>query len=312
MRIALVLMLLAPLACAPVRPAGADPDFGAHWHDGKAELDGYRFMISRYGEPRTGEAVMVFVTEPFSRSQRVKLDAPSRNPADAVDVLKLNLVRDFQTGIYDYNTMVSVFSRSDDFAPLKVSMSSSEWCGNVYEEWIVHERTVDQRVMSYFEGESGTFVAERHDGDLLEDNLYIRLRGLRGAFLPPGGRTETMLLPGALVTRLTHTRAKEALAVIERRAASERVTVPAGAFDVIVYTVRTPERDGRFDIEQAWPHRIVRWSWTPRGERAGRGVGGSEERGELTGSARLEYWTLHANGDERWRREIGLPERAAP
>jgi len=44
----------------------ASTDFGAHWHDGKAELDGYRLELTRYGEHRTGQAVAIYVTEPFS------------------------------------------------------------------------------------------------------------------------------------------------------------------------------------------------------------------------------------------------------
>ena len=308
MRYALMLLLLAPAACAPVRNADAEPDFGAHWHDGRAELDGYTLRISRYGEPRDGEAVMVFVTEPFSRSQRVKLDDPSRTPGDAVEVLKLNFVRDFQTGIYDYNTMVSVFSRSDDFAPLKVSMSSAEWCGHVYEELVLHERTVDERVMSYFEGESHTREFERRDG-VLEDNLYIVLRGLRGAFLPAGGRTEVPFLPGPLISRLSHRPAEWTTAVIERPAATERVTVPAGRFDAIVYVVRTPEREGRFLVEAAYPHRILRWSWRASGNA---GLLGGDESGELTGTARLAYWQLNGSGDERYRAELGLTGRTAP
>jgi hypothetical protein len=66
--------------------------------------------------------VAIHVTEPFSRSKHVKLIDPSTSPGDAIDVLKLNLVRDFQTGIYDCDVRVSLFT------------SSTEWCGQVYEE----------------------------------------------------------------------------------------------------------------------------------------------------------------------------------
>ena len=96
---ALIALLL--FAAAPSAPGKAPgPSFDTHWHDGKAELDGYRLTIERYGHARQGRAVAIYVTEPFSRSRHVKLDDPSRTPGDVVDVLKLNLVRDFQTGIY--------------------------------------------------------------------------------------------------------------------------------------------------------------------------------------------------------------------
>src|SRR5438093_13182088 len=64
-----------------------DPEFGSVWHDGKAELDGYRLTMLRYGQPRAGQAVMVYVTEPFRERARVKADDPSRDPADVFDVL---------------------------------------------------------------------------------------------------------------------------------------------------------------------------------------------------------------------------------
>jgi 4-aminobutyrate aminotransferase-like enzyme len=46
--------------------------FESHWQDGKAELDGYRYTVTRYGHARAGTAVMVYVTEPFSEAKRVK------------------------------------------------------------------------------------------------------------------------------------------------------------------------------------------------------------------------------------------------
>ena len=49
----------------------AEPSFGSYWHDGKAELDGYRLTVQRYGHVRSGRAVAIYVTEPFSRSKHV-------------------------------------------------------------------------------------------------------------------------------------------------------------------------------------------------------------------------------------------------
>ena len=77
----------------------------------------------RYGELRHGTAVLVYVTETFTQAQRVKSDGKH---TDEMPVLKLNEVRDFQTGIYDYNTMLSVFVRSGTLAPVKISFASSE------------------------------------------------------------------------------------------------------------------------------------------------------------------------------------------
>ena len=61
-------------------------------------------------------------------------------------------------------------------------------------------------------------------------------------------------------------------------------------------------REGRFHIEQQYPHRIIRWQWTS----SGRGLEEAREHGELTGTVRVKYWNLNGNGDERHLEELGL------
>ncbi len=294
----LVALALALSGAAPPRPPG-DPAFGSYWHDGKDEIDGYRYTLTRYGQPRRGQAVAVYVTEPFSRSKNVKVDDPARNPADTFDVLKLNLVRDFQTGIYDYNTMTSLFVRSADFEPVKVSFSSTEWCGNVYEELRVDPGLVSQRLSSYFENESGAREERRPPGGILEEELFVRLRGLGGEYLAPGARRTVPFLPGSFRRRLTHAPLRWEEATIERLAAPRAISVPAGRFQAMVYSVAIASGPrGLFYVESAYPHRIVRWEWSPAAD--------SNDAGDLTGSERLQYWKLHNVGDERYLRQLGL------
>jgi hypothetical protein len=46
-------------------------------------------------------------------------------------VLKLNAVRKFQTGIYDYSVLTSTFARTAAGFPVaKLSFSIQEWCGH--------------------------------------------------------------------------------------------------------------------------------------------------------------------------------------
>jgi hypothetical protein len=96
-------------------------------------------------------------------------------------------------------------------------------------------------------------------------------------------------------------------ATAERGPDSERVRVPAGAFEADVTTVRVADgREGRFWIERAYPHRILKWAWAPATKGGSRGGSDGADGGELTGSKRLPYWTLHRNGDERYLPDIGL------
>ncbi|MEL6639199.1 MAG: septum formation inhibitor Maf, partial [Bacteroidota bacterium] len=109
--------------------------FDEYWYRGEAELNSYRLEQARYGEIHEGEAVLVFVTEPFSRTKQVKLDDPGLTPQDRVSVMKLNLTKKFYTGVYPYSIMQSTFTPIDwETFPnsLKVSTSTQEWCGHTF------------------------------------------------------------------------------------------------------------------------------------------------------------------------------------
>ena len=81
--------------------------------------------------------------------------------------------------------------------------------------------------------------------------------------------------------------------------------MPAGRFECATYRVQMADgRDGRFWIETSYPHRVIRWDWSPpSGAPAGLG---SVDGGELTGTARLSYWKLHRNGDESYLKGLGI------
>lgn len=294
------------LSCAPSAQAARVPaelgmpgEFEALWYDGQAEVNGYRWQGSRYGELRTGEAVAIFVTEPMGAKEHVKVDRPETYRGEVLTVLKLNLVRDFQTGIYDYDTMVSVFARVEDFAPLKLSFSSAEWCGNVYEQLDLGPQGVALDVASYFQDESARKTLPAKAGGILGDQLFVWLRGLRGHVLAAG---ETRVLPylaDSFERRLRHAEASWGELTLTRETALASLRVPAGAFEAVVYRLKASDgREGVVGIEAAYPHRLLSWSWAR----------GSEvlDSAELTGSRRMKYWELHAEGQEALRKELGL------
>ncbi len=70
--------------------------FKRQWYAGKAELSSYALLQARYGEIRTGEAVLIFVTEDFSTDKLVKLDEPDKE-SNKVRVLKMNMTKKFVT-----------------------------------------------------------------------------------------------------------------------------------------------------------------------------------------------------------------------
>lgn len=294
-RPALVLAFaLAGLLAAPPARADADADaFWKHWSDGRAELNGYRLVQPRYGAPREGHAVLVFVTEPFSRSRHVKVDRYDPNDPDQFTALKLNHARYFQTGIYPYSLMTSVFvDPARDMRPVKVSFSGQEWCGHVYEQAIVGEGGTTLDVDSYFEGESTRATVPTA---ALEDALFITARGLMAGgpgHAPAAGSAE--ILPSALFRRLAH-RPATPMKTAFAWSGARQVSVPAGTFAVRTLSWDRAGVECALDVEIAAPHRIIGWRCA------------DGERAELTGSFRDPYWQHNRPGDERLRAKLGIP-----
>ena len=292
MRLALVVGLLA----LPAAARGGD-EFWAHWGDGKAEMNGYKLTQPRYGQKRSGSAVLIFVTEDMSDSLRVKADPGKHPKADVHPVMKLNAVRHFQTGIYDYKVMTSVFARVAAGWPLaKISFSSQEWCGHVYHQLLPRGSRIEGVFHSYFDGEAdGTEDLPLRDAGWFEDLLPITFRSWLGAALEPGGSRTVPLLPSLLRVRLEHKPLAWTRATITRSATAAALRVKAGAFQADTWTVAIVDGPKTaYWIESTAPFRILGWR-SDTGEEA-----------ELLGSTRLAYWKLNGPGGESSLKDLGL------
>lgn len=276
-------------------------DFWNHWGDGNAEVAGYDLEMPRYGEMRTGTAVLIFVTEPFTVEPRVKADGPNAKTGTVFQVMKLNLVRDFQTGIYDYNTMTSTFVGLEPFAglpsgaPAKVTFSSQEWCGQVWSQEIFHPGRIEIVSHSYFGGEADESLTIRRAGRIWsEDQLFHWARGFA---LPDAAEmTSTVtMLPALLEARLRHEPIEPRNVVLKRSVRDESITVPAGTFETLVHTaVSSGGTTWTFWIERSEPHRIIQWTTS------------DGEAGRLRGSERLPYWKMNGGAYEEDLSRIGL------
>jgi len=297
-------LLLARAATLPQPPA-IDATFWKTWGDGQAELSGYDLTFPRYGQPRHGVAVAIFVTETFSNSLRVKAD-PGKHPgADQFPVMKLNLVKDFQTGIYDYNIMTSTFvalaatNGRPAGSAAKITFSSQEWCGQTFQELLFDPRAIRVESHSYFDGEADRQNQLQYPEDgLSEDALLLWARGQAGPRMAPGESRDVPILTSVETSRLQHVPLDWKRAVLSRSAQPRQLAVPAGKFLVEVWTAAI--RDGiarTMYVEGAAPHRLIRWE-TSAGERA-----------ELLGSERLKYWEMNREGFETALKKLGLSPR---
>ncbi|MEO5989704.1 MAG: hypothetical protein ABIU54_12930 [Candidatus Eisenbacteria bacterium] len=297
----------AKIAASPAR--GTSPEFGNAfwklWGDGRAEMAGYDFETPRYGSVRKGVAVTIFVTESFSNTLRVKADPGKHPKSDEYPVMKLNLVQDFATGVYDYNLMTSAFTAVTPVngrpagAPTKVSFSAQEWCGHAFSQLLFDANAARFTAHSYFDGEadqSSTLPIPLEA--VSEDALLVWARGLAYPVVKPGESVSVPLVRSLRESRLLHKPQAVAKANFARVLAPQSVTVPAGTFACAVSTVSVEGgRQWTFFTETAAPGRIVKWSCS------------DGELAQLIGSDRLPYWKLNGPGGEAALAKLGLRPR---
>lgn len=259
-----------------------------YWHQGKAEISVFDVEQRRYGQMRRAQQVNVFVTEDFSAQKQVKLDYPEAAGADRTPVLKLNALRRFLTGIYDYSVMMSVFSPLDtsESRALKATWSIQDWCGQVF---VQANRQPDNayrlRQFSYFEREGDTDQTLRPD--LLEDELWTALRLRPERF---EGIEKTEVLPSVLFFRFQHLplQAHEASLRIEK---GEKESILR-----IQYLSLPRQLSIRF--ETSWPHRILGWEETDNGQ--------ITTRATLRRIRMSDYWNQNDNTSEPLRDSLQL------
>ena len=177
-----------------------DKDFNSYWYNYGAEISRFELEQGRYGEIRPGHVVLIFVTEPFLPDIQVKSDFKASREK-SIPILKLNLIKRFNTGIYDYSIMKSVFtpipSEQHPFSKtLKVSTTRQDWCGHVYLQYNLEEDHYKVKQYSYFEkeGDKAVNIPSVH----LEDDIWTRIR-IDPKTLPLGG---IEMIPGSFFTTL--------------------------------------------------------------------------------------------------------------
>ena len=269
----------------------SDP-FRNYWYAGKAEVNSYTLSQARYGELHDGNAVLIFVSEDLSRDKQVKLDNPDVSYKEKVNVLKLNFVKKFVTGIYPYSMMLSTFTpinRSQFPNTVKASMSSQEWCGHVYTQLNLRRNTFDVIGYSYFEKEGDErFALERN---VLEDEIWNIIR-IEPTALPIG---KFKIIPGLFFTRLSHRELK-----VQNAASTKEESG-----DVVTYSIDIENGERILSIlyQKNFPHKILGWT---------------EKYKDLDGQVRIteaklnktlvtQYWKENKNEYRILRDSLGLP-----
>lgn len=262
-----------------------------YWFDGNAEVNTYELEQVRYGAHRKGKAVAIFVTEPFIRSRQVKADHYDPKNTDHTVVLKLNLVREFQTGIYPYRLFSSVFTDLGESASphaLKAVSSIYEWCGVAFTQLNQQDNHFALHAYSYFESEGDR--QDRLPIQFLEDELFNLIR-INPELLPIG---DTNMIPGLSYCRLKH----QAIQSVKSDCSKSNVNDTVAEYHIEQAAF---QRSIRIQYLIKPPHDIL--SWEESYPEEGVIMSSTAKR---THKEKLQYWNLHSVSDSLYLQKIGL------
>jgi hypothetical protein len=275
--------------------------FWPHWGDGKAEINRYEGTQIRYGAERKSEQILIYMTEPFNVQLQVKTDKYSAGDESYINVLKFNRIKEFPTGMYNYNLMTSVFTSLEPFeiddtpfppsTLMKIAFSEQDWNGLVSQQVNRQVRGMYSSLHSYFEKE-----ADRNELYLLTpqtlfaDELFIRVRELTN----PLEDGLYHMYPTLEHTRLFHQPVEEDDVTVTH--AKSLYTFDGAEIPVKKFLIANNQLEWLFTVESEYPHRILYYRFT----RGGQVI----EDGKLTGTERLPYWKLHAPGDEAYLHKL--------
>ncbi|RIV30589.1 septum formation inhibitor Maf [Flagellimonas lutimaris] len=271
---------------SPKKPLSED--FKKYWYAGDAEITSYKLEQARYGELRDGNAVLIYVTEPFLLKEQVK--ANGSNPEN-ISVLKLNATKKFLTGIYPYSIMSSTFYPVyDNQHAIKTSLSVQEWCGHVYSQLNNREK-FEFTSHSYFEGEADqAFSMEK---TILENEIWNKIR-VNPDNLPLG---DISLIPSLEFLRLRHQ---------ELKAYQAKGSI-SSKDGIINYSLYYPELERTLTINftSDFPYSIESWT-----EEFKSGFG-PNAKSMMTSASKIKtlktaYWGQNDNKNEILRDSLGL------
>ncbi|MCA1761410.1 MAG: septum formation inhibitor Maf [Cryomorphaceae bacterium] len=270
-------------------------NFGDYWYAGEAEIAKYNLTQSRYGQERRGDAVLIFVTEDFLPEKQVKKEFGEK---EGISVLKLNKLKKFVTGIYDYSIMTSVFTPIDYRvypATMKTTFSSQDWCGQSMGQMNLRSGKLQYQVRSYFQAEGDKDISL--DATYIEEDVWTRIR-LEPQMLPRG---EIDMVPSQEYLRLHHRELKpyKAKASLVLQVNDDK----AENREFYIYKITYPELDRTLEIicESEFPFEILEWSET---------LSGKEEKevttATLSTKIRAPYWEYNSNENKALRDSLGL------
>ena len=258
-------------------------EFKSYWFDGKAEISTYILSQSRYGEMRSGNVVLIFVTEDFLKKEQVKANISSEK---SESILKLNRIVSFLTGIYPYHIMNSSFVSLEEKESLrKITASIQEWCGHTYLQ-LNKKLELTIKRYSYFQGEADQELNFKNA--LTEEELWSTIR-INPSSLPIGNLN---IIPSLDLLQLNHLRIKPYQAIAKLDFKNNYFTYSLEFQDL--------NRLLKIKFKNSFPYQIEGWEEISLKENI------QLSRANRLTTKKISYWQNNKLGDEKYRDSLLL------
>ncbi len=262
-------------------------EFKEYWYNGSAEITSYSLLQERYGEIREGTVVNIFVSEDFLPEAQVKANSSAN---ENISILKMNQMKNFNTGIYPYSIMTSTFSPiATKEHPLKITNSVQEWCGQVYMQ-LNNRDDFEIESHSYFEGEADQKLSLPKT--YVENELWNLIR-INPEELPMG---DIMIIPAFEYLRLRHKEIKQHNAFASLKQGDS----------ITIYTLNYPDLQRQLTLffNSTFPYEIEKW------EEINAAAKNDTLRLKTTATKlkriKSEYWTKNKNEHKGLRDSLNL------
>lgn len=234
-------------------------EFEQYWGAGGAEISTFDLVQSYDGRLFTGEAILVFEKEKYSKSRQIKTYKTESKKGDIIDVLRFNQSRNFNTDYTKKSLMCEVHvpvHRRDGQYAFKATCSSQDWIGQSYSQLSLDVSKYTVQLRSYLETEGDQNRVTTLS--FPEDQLWCNIR-MNPKLLPSG---DMLLIPGLISNRL---RNSELTAMKARVRLTKTDSLDAGNFqNMLKYSINYVDDDRLIEIffSATAPYEIYGWRET--------------------------------------------------
>lgn len=248
------------------------------WDDGLAEMSYYRATDSIYDKEREYTRVVIVNREWFSPITGVKAEPPT---GASIAALKMNIAEEIPTENYNYRFLTTLFARRDDLRPLKLVVSSQEWCGASYKHLRWKDDGLQIQSHSYVSGDHTWTIGP---SAVPYEALFLLARDAAAARQPMPLR----LLAPQRTTRMVPPTTVSAVLL---PGVPTSISVPLGEFQATAVTLKWDGPATTFIVESEAPFRVLRYEC-------------GTAKGELQSVERRAYW------DRKWESKAYLTGEA--